>query len=120
MNNSIEKTLHDYLKLIGITIPKSFLFDLIKSHPDYPSMLCITETLDLLAIPSSCLEINPQDVFEIPKPFLALLSDDNAKNKIFSSEKEIKENLISKKWDGIILFAEKPKAELNMSAEIKK
>ena len=46
MSNPIIKLLYKFLKEYGIVITKNTIEQNILSHPEYPSMQCISDALD--------------------------------------------------------------------------
>jgi uncharacterized membrane protein len=120
MTRPIERILHDYLKKLDIQIPYAHLKDLMRSHVNYPSILCITETLPILGIPFECLEIEKKMISEIPVPFLAHSGGNPATFFTINSKDETVNDNFLNLWDGIIIVAEKPIHTVNQSAEFKK
>ena len=86
------------------------------SHPNYPSVFAITDTLDLLSIENIAIKVPKEQLGELPDSFLAIFKRDLvlvAKHKngvILENEKGIKSNLtiddFCKDWEGIIIAIE--------------
>jgi uncharacterized membrane protein len=112
MINLIKK----YLDLNSYHEKKSEFEELFFSHPNYPSVFAITDTLDLLSIENIAIKVPKEQLGELPDSFLAIFKRDLvlvAKHKneiILENEKEIKSKLtiddFCKDWEGIIIAIE--------------
>lgn len=108
------------LKELNVNYTKEYLEDLILTHPNYPSLLSISETLDHYNIENLTIKINADKLSKIPLPFLVQFSDNGS---VFSVIKGFSKNGVScmnykgkltlmsktdffKKWTGICLLAE--------------
>ena len=93
---------------------KEFEFQ-IQSHPDYPSLLSISDTLSFFNIDNGAMRIGISEIEFLPERFIALLIDPNHKTKLYFIEKngneyhytnDKKQSIITKKeleskWQGI-------------------
>ncbi|TVR37017.1 MAG: hypothetical protein EA390_00315 [Balneolaceae bacterium] len=82
----------------------------IASHPDYPSILAVADTLQKLGIPHTVARSNKENLSDIPLP--ALLHLDTAGGSLLpvynADDLEVsKEKLNS--WSGVLIKAEPPK-----------
>jgi ABC-type bacteriocin/lantibiotic exporter with double-glycine peptidase domain len=98
------------LSMAGITISPSLLKEKLQAHPDYPSLLAVTDTLDELGIDNAALQIDKERINEVPTPFLA---HDAAKGE-FVVINNVQQQLspgseLEKNWNGMAQLAEKPK-----------
>ncbi len=85
-----------------------YLKDRLLSHPDYPSIASITDTLDDLGIDNAAMVVDKEKVIELPVPFLAL---GYAKNESFTIVNDTLTFLRSagfKDWNGIVVVGERP------------
>lgn len=110
MQKSIELQLEKWLDLLDIKISSAYLSDKIQKHPDYPSLLSITDTLNSLGIENSALVVDKERVKEIPSPFLAHLKSKDNDFMLVESVSDFVNSKSSafKKWDGVIVLADKP------------
>lgn len=117
-----------YLDKEQISIDKKeFLFQ-IKSHPDYPSLLSISDTLTFFNIDNGAIRIEFSDLQLLPNRFVVLLNQpknnsglcfiDKKENKYFITEDkqtvEISIKQLEKKWNGIVLLVEKSELESSL------
>lgn len=110
-----------YLEKERIFIEKNeFLFQ-VRSHPDYPSLLSISDTLSFFNIDNGALKILKSEIDLLPEKFIALLNDNSAEPFLYLVER--KENIyvlsddnkklvitkddLEKKWCNVVLLVEK-------------
>lgn len=116
-----ENCLFLYLEKENIAIDKSeFLFQ-VQSHPNFPSLLAISDTLNFFTIDNGAISVASSEINLLPNRFIALLRDDDNFTQSYFVEKKgnkyfytsnSKSKLISKaeleaKWHGIVLLVEK-------------
>lgn len=124
MNNEFNY-LFQYLDKENINIDKEeFLFQ-NQSHPDYPSLLSVADTLSFFNIDNGVIRVEVSDVDLLPDHFVALLNEERSKPQlyfierkgdIFLCRKDKKPSTISKsefesRWKGLVLLVEKPENE---------
>lgn len=112
--------LFQYLEKEGIFIDKNeFLFQ-IQSHPDFPSLLAIADTLSFFGVENGIIRVPFLDLEYLPNRFVALLNQDRSnpelcfiekKEEVYFYTKDNKCNKIShssleQQWYGIVLLAE--------------
>lgn len=127
MTNKYEpsvKALITFLKRINVKVNNSTVDDVLQSHPDFPSMLSISDSLNKWNIPNGVGKIETEEIDQLPTPFMApthhdgeslcVVSDVTPTNVIYYFSKmdkyvvEDREEFL-KKWTGIYLIAEKSK-----------
>jgi len=114
-----------YLEKERTTIDKSeFLFQ-IQSHPDYPSLLAIADTLSFFNINNAAMRVEISQIELLPNRFVALLSEEDNKPQLcFIEEKagnyfctkdkmttSITKQELEQRWHSVVLFVEKPDVE---------
>lgn len=119
MNNRIDLILFQWLRKLNIPVSLGYLKQKLLSHPDYPSLLSITETIDELGIKNAALVVEKEKLNEIPIPFLA---HTNAKWGEFILITNLKKNFkdhpdFEKQWNGVVVVAEKPEQFTNAENE---
>ncbi|HEY1054516.1 MAG TPA: vitamin K epoxide reductase family protein, partial [Emticicia sp.] len=118
-DNAISAT-YLFLKSIGAKVTEETVEETLRNHPHYPSLLATSDALNEWHIENASLRIKPEQLTEIPTPFLTYLAlnggsfvvvksiKENTIEWLSSDKKAIKENLVDfiKKWSGVILVAE--------------
>jgi len=117
--------LFQYLDKENINIDKEeFLFQ-NQSHPDYPSLLSIADTLSFFNINNGSIRVNFTDLQLLPNSFIALLKKEKKKDNLYYIEKkgehyyilennknkEISLSDLEKNWKGVVLLVEKSEIE---------
>lgn len=110
-----------YLQLLNIKANSSTINETMQNHPDWPGLLCISDTLHSFHIPHAAGKGKPEELDQLPTPFLGTTYDRQSplyliKNISDQSVEVIKENssrLVSiakdeflKIWNGVYLIAE--------------
>lgn len=84
--------LFQYLEKEGIFIDKTeFLFQM-QSHPDYPSLLSVADTLSFFGVVNGIIRVSFSDLENLPNRFVALLKEGKGKPEFCFIEK--KRNII--------------------------
>lgn len=107
------------LKYLTLTNFSSFIKDFIinyESHPDYPSLYAITDSLSLIGIENLAAKVSKEQFFEIPITFLSYLDDElilveRKENEVLVSSEDNKQVSFTfidffEVWNGIILVVE--------------
>lgn len=110
MNAKLTQPVFKWLRLSGINVSRRYLDNQLQSHPDYPSLVSITDTLDELDIENMSLVVDKERLDELPVPFLAHNSlQDGSFIVVNDLKKQIKgDKEFEKNWDGIVVLAAKP------------
>ncbi|WP_208874432.1 cysteine peptidase family C39 domain-containing protein, partial [Polaribacter reichenbachii] len=110
------------LNILNVKNTKKYIEDNIISHPEYPSLLVVSDTLEKYNIETLAIKIDKEKLDSIPLPFIVQVK--NHGTSVFFVIKNILENEIeyyddknklvktskddfSKKWTGVCLLAEK-------------
>ncbi len=110
-----------FLKLLNVKVNNDTVNDTLQNHPDWPSMLCITDSLQKWNIPNAVGKIDTSKIDELPVPFMAYTYDkenllaivtnitdttiETYQKKYNKAITEPKESFI-KRWEGVYLIAE--------------
>ena len=117
--------LFKYLKKEGIHVDQNEFNFQIQSHPEYPTLLSISDTLSFFKIKNIAAKIEAEVIKSLPDNFIALVDDKKSspflsfieKNqdvyKYTTDEKaiSISSNEFNKLFGNIVLLAEKPESE---------
>ncbi|WET03953.1 vitamin K epoxide reductase family protein [Flavobacterium sp. YJ01] len=122
--------LFKYLEKEELPIDKSEFSFQVQSHPDYPTLLSISDTLNFFSIENFAAPVGFEQIEMLPDSFIAVLKDDNGKNAPYFIEKkqasflsykgkkpvEYDRTQLQQRWGGIVLLAEKP-AEIESASK---
>ena len=121
MDNCVV-TAHRLLSLLRVPHTKAYIEDSIMSHPEYPSLLSITDTLEKYQMETLGVKIGTDKLREIPLPgivqikdmgnevFCVLDSISNGEVSYFDDKgkpAKISEEKFHEHWTGICLLVEK-------------
>jgi len=59
------------LKELSVPVTDATIRDSLLSHPNYPSLLCVSDSLEQWGLDTMALEISPSGLSQLPCPFLA-------------------------------------------------
>ena len=113
--------LFQYLEKEELPIDKSEFSFQVQSHPDYPTLLAISDTLNFFSIENFAINIDFDDIEILPDRFIAVLKNDNGKKTPYFIERketcyftykgkkivEYDRELLQQRWGGTVLLAEK-------------
>jgi thiol-disulfide isomerase/thioredoxin len=115
------KAVIGYLSQLKVTVNNSTVNETLQNHPDWPTLLCITDSLNKWQIPNGVGKIETANIDELPTPFIAYTYDrenplaivtwtDEANvkvlNKNYTKTVALKKEDFLKQWNGIYLIAE--------------
>lgn len=109
MAAKIENLVSRWLHQLKISVSNKYIKEKLLSHPDYPSILSITDILDDLGIENAAIVVDKEKLHEIPVPFLANTSEKGTDFIIVSDIQKIlkKQPAFIQQWDGVAIVAEK-------------
>lgn len=110
MSASISTTVYNWLREMKIPVSKTYIKQQLLSHPDYPSLLSITDTLTELKIENAAVQIQKDQLHEVDTPFLAHLNGNGGEFVILKNRDNIDQQFpgFYSRWGGVIIAAEKP------------
>jgi len=85
----MEQIVIDYLTELNIPISGKYCEKLIASHPDYPSMLNIVDTLDRLGIQYKATRIAKERLGNVERPFLLWPSKQSRQPEIVRDKRDL-------------------------------
>lgn len=121
MKPSLSYTMVQWMKALKVPVSKSFLSSRLQQHPDYPSVLSITDALDDLGIDNMALDMEKENLKELPMPFLAHVHSNGGDYELITDRSILNnpESEFYKSWSGVVIAAEKP-ANFNNNDENEK
>lgn len=60
-----------YLKKLGVKVNNATVNQILQQHPDWPSLLCLSDSLSKWNIPNAAGKIAAKKIAELPIPFIA-------------------------------------------------
>ena len=110
MSANVCTTVYNWLRELRIPISKTYFRQQLKTHPEYPSLLSITDTLDELGIANTAIKIEKEQLHEIPTPFIAHLEHDFGEFVTIKNRDKLDKQFpgFFDRWDGVVLIGEKP------------
>ena len=61
-----------FLKLLNVKVNASAVNETLQNHPDWPSLLCISDSLKKWNVPNGAGKIDVTNIDELPTPFSSL------------------------------------------------
>lgn len=98
-----------YLRSCGMTISESFISQRMESHPDYPYLIALTDTLDEMRIRYSVYQVDKEKTNDLHFPLLAHVIENGQYDfRIIRSLAEMEQDKGSffTKWDGVFVIVE--------------
>lgn len=110
------KLVQKFLQINRYSEIKSEFKDLFLSHPNYPSLFAITDSLDLLSVENAAVRVSKEQIVDLPSNFLAYFKDElilveKAKNFVrITTIKKGSHKLSYEKflldWNGVVVAIE--------------
>jgi uncharacterized membrane protein/thiol-disulfide isomerase/thioredoxin len=112
----------EFLSYLDVQVTKTSIKESIESHPDFPSILSISDAFNKWKVGNICLKVDKQKIDILPVPFIAHLdlgggtfavvkSVSKGKISYIKSDKKKEEETplddFVKLWDGVALFSER-------------
>lgn len=110
-----------FLRLLKVNVNHSTVNKTLQNHPDWPSLLCISDALSKWRINNGAAKIDPNQIQKLPTPFIANTNDPEMPISIVTDvtnetvqvyqknyNKTVTQSLSDflQKWDGVYLIAE--------------
>ncbi|MEQ1554294.1 MAG: thioredoxin domain-containing protein [Ferruginibacter sp.] len=117
----IIKATISFLKLLKVKVNNRTVNEALQNHPNWPSMLCITDSLHKWNIPNAVGKIDTSKIDELPTPFIAYTNNNKNNIAIVNSVAETTVQVLQKNynkpvtygkedfvktWSGVYLIAE--------------
>ncbi|GAB3562769.1 hypothetical protein GCM10027578_05480 [Spirosoma luteolum] len=112
--------LQTLLRLLKVRVTHNTIADTLERHPDYPSLLALSHTLNTLKVENIAARLTADQLIEVPTPFMVhRLEEDGMFNVVRSLQNGIVEwqditgrwrqeplGKFVKQWSGVVLMAE--------------
>ena len=127
-----EIILYKFLKNLYLNIGYDVISSEIEKHPDYPSLLSISDVLKTFRVENEALRLDFENLDDLPCPFLAhtrikggnlLIVHDISEDEVLISDeksnyKKIRKTLFKEVYSGVVLAAETPQREKTQGKQI--
>lgn len=80
--------------ILQVKITRTTLTNELEAHPDYPSLLSISDVLNNHGIENVAIQLDPAKLTEAPTPFITTIKTENDATELFSVVKEIEANTV--------------------------
>lgn len=124
-NHNLESVI-TYIKNEGIKIDFNSFLQQAESHPDYPTILAITDTLDFFDIDNGVLAVEIIEIPSLPDCFVALLAEKKNLSQLYYIEKKednyfyfqnkipvaISKQELESRWKNTVLLIEKTERDI--------
>ena len=106
-HSTMEKIIADYLATLNIPVSRRYFRKRVASHPDYPSLLSVSDILEQMGIPHGVARIDRENLENLERPYVLHLEKDAGRFILINEENEIGQSEdIPEDWKGIVLKAE--------------
>ncbi|WP_126248403.1 vitamin K epoxide reductase family protein [Chitinophaga rhizosphaerae] len=108
-NEKCVEVLQEFLSLLQVNVTLTTLKDNLYNHPDFPSLLSISDILTQYGVANLSFERKEGDVENIPMPFIVQIMDNRRPDELFAIVKEIRREEVylyhagTKTWEWIPL-----------------
>jgi len=108
----LQNLIADWLHQLDIPVSNNYVKSQLLAHPDYPSLASITDTLDELNIENTAIQIEKENLHEVPVPFLAHLRSNGGEFEIVKNRNDLEKQYpkFFERWSGVVVLVEKPVA----------
>lgn len=97
----------DYLEAMNLRVSHSYIEKQLLSHPDYPSLLSVSDLFLRLGVPTHIGKISEKHISKIELPFM--IHHDSSRNGflLIENKDDLSKNEFDfTSWEGIVLKAE--------------
>lgn len=101
-------TLSKWLRSLSIDFSENELKARLESHPDYPSLLAVQDTLREFDVKANSYQIEVGELDELSQPFLAHFHNGEEHLRFFTNSSEAKAtvNQVGSGWSGVVMIAD--------------
>lgn len=118
--DNVTSVVYRLMKKNGIKVTFNSVFEYIRSHPKYPSLICICDFFIEMKILNYALRIDESDLYKLEDPFIAHTKESGGKVLLiysinnesivyadtFKGKKRLSTRQFLEKWDGVIILIE--------------
>lgn len=107
----MEKVVIQFLKFLNIPISGRYVERLILDHPDFPSLLSVSDVFNQLGINHAVTRIQKDSVHDLEFPYLVPLDKSRGNILIIKDASDLRKHhtLLNEEWGGAVLLVEPTK-----------
>lgn len=117
IGNNIAAATRQLFRQLNVRVTDATLRETLEEHPDYPSLLSISDSLRTWKVESVGLKVSFEQLINLPRPLLVHLktnqfivpTDINEKSVTYFNgqhkKKQLTQEEFLKQWDGVVLLA---------------
>jgi len=94
-----------FLRLLKLKVNASTVNETLQNHPDWPSLLCISDSLNKWNIPNGAGKIDVAKINELPTPFIAYTNNSENPLAIVTGVAPTTVTLFQKKYTTLSIIA---------------
>lgn len=104
----MEAEASEFLRHLRIPVSQRYVDQLIQAHPQYPSLLSVSDTFHRLGLEHAVHRIDKSALIDLPYPFLLALDKGRTDLLCIKNERDLVKfnDHISDHWGGVVLQAE--------------
>ena len=102
----MEYAVARFLQLLQVPVARHECLRLIRSHPDYPALLCVSDVLDALGVNNIVAQVDDAQLGEVPFPYLTHLDRAGGELLLLTNAAERATARASAAWTGIVVQAD--------------
>jgi protein-disulfide isomerase len=103
----MEKVVSEYLACLNIPISKKYCQQCMVSHPNYPSLLSVADTLERLGIKHQIARIKEEQLPDFPFPYMLQFDKQGGTLALIKDQKDLDDHKDDMEyWDGVVVMVE--------------
>lgn len=105
-SHSMEQAVSNFLKSLGVPVSEHYVQKLISAHPDFPSLLSISDTLHRLGVDHAASRVAKEDLSGIAFPYLLPLDKGRGDMLLVKNRNDLSRYLPQlDQWGGVVIQA---------------
>jgi uncharacterized membrane protein/protein-disulfide isomerase len=96
---NVEAAVINLLKTLGLNISHEDVIKELDKHPDYPSLLAVSDVLTSLQVENAAFRVDFDELGDVPIPFLAHVKTNGGDLVLIKKIENDRYHLASDKWD---------------------
>jgi uncharacterized membrane protein len=103
----MEKVISEYLAYLNIPVSKKYCQQCMVSHPNYPSLLSVADTLERLGIKHQIARIKEKQLSDLSFPYMLQFDKHAGTLALIKDQKDLDAHKADMEyWDGVVIIVE--------------